>query len=583
MRDGHAAPHPEGSSGPPGIDQPDLRGMFPEPLAEELGVGGRRPHHERGSEAGAERGPGLRDPAFRSRHLGRVARQEVIHRGRRRQARDRRQHAESVGGEHHDLTRMPAPPGRHVRIDGRERIRPPRILGDRVIIEIQSAGHRIDGHVFEHGAEPLRRGVNLRLRLGREPDHLRVAAALEVEYAAVAPPVLVVPDETPGGIARQRRLAGPGQPEEDGHVTAGTDVRRAVHRQHAPQRQQIVHHREHRLLDLAGIAGPPDQHQALREIQQDEHLGVRPVYPRIGLAGRRVDHGELGDVVRKLGTVGFGDEQVTGEQRVPSLLGHHPHRQAVGGVRPRVAVLHEQIPAAQMFDDGLVDGVEPVGIDRTVDVTPRDPGRARRLVHEESIAGRPPRVGAGAKDERPGRGHRSLPARHHFLVERSRRQIPEYRCRVDDSDSLQPLVRTHVQHPPCLSTATRRPQPRSAPADRAHRRPAAAPCRPTRPSNRTGHFLRSRCMARRGGRVKESTVQEGPTGVRNPLFRAIARNAGRGPSRPDAAILLSVSTWRQCGARTAPPIHPRSGRTAAAALTLGTGFPRVRTHAPDCI
>jgi hypothetical protein len=36
--------------------------------------------------------------------------QEVIHRLRRRQARDRRQHAEGVAGQHDDMFRMPAQP-----------------------------------------------------------------------------------------------------------------------------------------------------------------------------------------------------------------------------------------------------------------------------------------------------------------------------------------------------------------------------------------------------------------------------------------------------------------------------------------
>jgi hypothetical protein len=52
----------------------------------------------------------------------------------------------------------------------------------------------------------------------RETDRLRVAAALEVEDAIVAPAVLVVADQQPFGIGRERRLARAREPEEDGDV-----------------------------------------------------------------------------------------------------------------------------------------------------------------------------------------------------------------------------------------------------------------------------------------------------------------------------------------------------------------------------
>ena len=82
-------------------------------------------------------------------------------------------------------------------------------------VEVDRAGRRIEHHVLEHGAEHLGRGVDLGLGLGAQPDHLGVAAALEVEDAAVAPAVLVVADELAGGVGRERGLAGAGEAEED--------------------------------------------------------------------------------------------------------------------------------------------------------------------------------------------------------------------------------------------------------------------------------------------------------------------------------------------------------------------------------
>ena len=87
-------------------------------------------------------------------------------------------------------------------------------------VEFDRPRGRVEHHVLQHGAEHLGGGVDLGLGVGPEPDHLGVAAALEVEHASVAPAVLVVADELAGRIGGERRLAGAGQPEEDGGVAA---------------------------------------------------------------------------------------------------------------------------------------------------------------------------------------------------------------------------------------------------------------------------------------------------------------------------------------------------------------------------
>ena len=95
------------------------------------------------------------------------------------------------------------------------------------------------------------------------------------------------------GIGGERRLAGAGEPEEQRGVAAGADVRRAVHGEHALLRQVVVHHREHRLLQLTGVARAADEDHALGEIEHDEGAGARAVARRIGLELRRVQHGEV--------------------------------------------------------------------------------------------------------------------------------------------------------------------------------------------------------------------------------------------------------------------------------------------------
>src|SRR5262249_59792671 len=91
-----------------------------------------------------------------------------------------------------------------------ELVRGARVLRLRVVVEVEPAV-LVDHDVLENRSERVRRLVDLGLRLRRQLDHLRVAATLEVEDAAVAPTVLVVADERTRGIGGKRRLAGAGK------------------------------------------------------------------------------------------------------------------------------------------------------------------------------------------------------------------------------------------------------------------------------------------------------------------------------------------------------------------------------------
>src|SRR5689334_18095210 len=132
------------------------------------------------------------------------------------------------------------------------------VLGQAPIVEIQPARHRLDDDVLENGAETAGGGVDLRLGLRGEPDDFGVASAFKVENAAVGPAMLVIAYELAAPIGRKRGLTRPRKPEEDRRIVARTDIRRAVHRQDALLRQEIIEDREDRLLDLAGIAAATD-------------------------------------------------------------------------------------------------------------------------------------------------------------------------------------------------------------------------------------------------------------------------------------------------------------------------------------
>ena len=225
--------------------------------------------------------------------------------------------------------------------------------------------------------------VDLRLGLGGEADHLRVAAALEVEDAAVAPAVLVVADQRALGVGRERRLAGAREAEEDRDVAVVADVRRAVHREDALERQPVVHHREDRLLDLAGVERAADQQLGAAGMQHDERAGARAVLVRVGLEVGRVQHERLAARTRLSSLGGEVDEHRLREERVVRVRGDDAHADPVRRVGAGEGVDDvERVGRAEVRGDLLAQAVEVLLRERLVDLAPPDPvlgaGLARR-------------------------------------------------------------------------------------------------------------------------------------------------------------------------------------------------------------
>ena len=138
----------------------------------------------------------------------------------------------------------------------------------------------------------LRRREDLGLGRRREADHLRVAPAFDVEDAGVAPAVLVVADQRTFRVGGERRLARAREAEEDGDTPVVGDVRRAVHREDAFERQAVVHDGEDRLLDLARVERAADEELGSPRMEHDERTGARAVVRRDGLeVGRVQDEG----------------------------------------------------------------------------------------------------------------------------------------------------------------------------------------------------------------------------------------------------------------------------------------------------
>ena len=85
----------------------------------------------------------------------------------------------------------------------------------------------------------------------------------------------------------------PGEAEEESDAAVVVDVGRAVHREDALERKPIVHKREDRLLDLAGVVRAADYHLRAPRVQDDERPAVRAVLVRIRLDGGRVQDERL--------------------------------------------------------------------------------------------------------------------------------------------------------------------------------------------------------------------------------------------------------------------------------------------------
>ena len=152
----------------------------------------------------------------------------MIHRLLRLELRDRRHHAKRVARQEHDVRGMGGHAFGNVVRDVVNGIGGARILRDALRIQIHCARLGIHVHIFQHGAEHFRRRVDLRFTLARQPDHFRVAAALEVEDPVVGPPVLVVADQPALGIGGERGLSRTGQAKEQRAIAPPAHIGGAV-------------------------------------------------------------------------------------------------------------------------------------------------------------------------------------------------------------------------------------------------------------------------------------------------------------------------------------------------------------------
>ena len=248
--------------------------------------------------------------------------------------------------------------------------------------------------------------------------------------------MLIVADELAGGVGGQGGLAGAGQAEEHGGVAVLADVGRAVHGEHPLLGQDIVHHGEHGLLDLAGVLGAADHHQMGLVVHQDGGLGAGAVHLGNALEARGGNDGiilmEVLQLVRRGAAQQLMDEQILTGQLIDDA-------EALGilGVRPGEAVENENVLVLEIRRDLGIDGVEPGLVHGPVHLAPGDVVMDGGGIHNELVVGAAAGVLPGLDHQGSGVGQGALPPAQSVLHQLRRRQIAVHRPGVDDAQLFQ--------------------------------------------------------------------------------------------------------------------------------------------------
>ena len=197
-----------------------------------------------------------------------------------------------------------------------------------------------------------------------------------------------------------------------------------MHRQHALQRQQEIQHGKDGLLDFTGVVGAADDGQPLAEIDNDERFRTRAVHDGRGLKPRRRDHGEFRHVPPQRVFTAHLLQHGAGKQTVPRFLRDDADRQAVLGVGPRHAVLHEHVASLQVALQAGQQRAEILAGERPVVLPPPNLLLGRLLANHEFVGGGARRVFAGTHHQRSQVRQAALGAENAFLVKRRCGQVP---------------------------------------------------------------------------------------------------------------------------------------------------------------
>ena len=298
--------------------------------------------------------------------------------------------------------------------------------------------------VFHHRAEALGSGVDFRLGLGRQADHLGVAAALEVEDRGVGPAVLVVADQRAAGVGRQRRLAGARQAEEHRRVAFRPDVGGAMHGHDAGRRQQIIEQAEDGLLHLAAVARAADEDELVGEGHRDHRLAAAAVARGIGAEAGQIDDRVVGGEAGELALVG-ADQHRADEEVVPGEFVDDAHVDAMRRLRTAEQILDEQVVlGAEVREKVGLECGEMFRAHVLVGLAPPDGLLGLRVADDVAVLDRAAGVRAGFHHQRTVGRELALAPRNRGLDQHGRGQVPVDARRFPDDLRAEMFVEAQI-------------------------------------------------------------------------------------------------------------------------------------------
>ena len=353
--DGEAFANAVSSAAPTRIDEPDFRAVLIHVGFEKFSVFGRVPNEERRAEACGEGRLGFFYANFRTRDFGGVTGNEVVHRLFGGQLADRRKNAERVAGEKNDVFRMTALAAFLDVLDVMNRVGSAGVFGERIVVEVDHSRFGIENGVFKDGSE-FDRVEDFRFAFSGKVNAFCVTTAFNIDNALVGPVVFVVADKLTTRFGGERSFSSSGKAKEQAGVAVFTFVRRAVHRQEAFFRHQVVHDRENTLLHFTGVFGAENDEFTTFKREIDARARGKRRRGRVGLELTGVEDDEI-----RFAEVGkfFSrrtDEHVVHEQRVISASANDANFNAVLG-----------IPTGESVDDvKMIAGVQIIDCARTI-------------------------------------------------------------------------------------------------------------------------------------------------------------------------------------------------------------------------
>ncbi len=161
--------------------------------------------------------------------------------------------------------------------------------------------------------------------------------------------MLVIANQAAFRVGGEGGFAGAGETKEHRDVARFTDVRRAVHRGNALERQQVVHNREHPLFHFAAVPGATDKLNALGQVKGDKILRVETLRLPLWVSAFCAVHDDK--VRRKVSQLLLRrtDKHVLHEVRLPGHLGNKTHGEAGIGIRTAKGIDNKQPLAGELL------------------------------------------------------------------------------------------------------------------------------------------------------------------------------------------------------------------------------------------